>query len=47
VGAPYREMIAESEKIGTRYRMLYAEFNMPYVRKDVLLAHLLVDNIST
>ena len=37
------EMIAESEKIGDRYRMLYVDFNMPYVRKDVLLAHSLVD----
>ena len=43
VGHLIDEMIAESEKIGARYRMLYAEFNMPYVRKDAILAHLLVD----
>jgi hypothetical protein len=43
VGHLIDEMIAESEKIGARYRMLYAEFNMPYVRNDVFLAHLLVD----
>lgn len=43
VGNLIDEMIAECEKIGVRYRMLYAEFNMPYVRKDVVLAHLLVD----
>jgi hypothetical protein len=43
VGNLIDEMIAESEKIGARYRMFYAVFNMPYVRKDVFLAHLLVD----
>jgi hypothetical protein len=43
VGHLIDEMIAETEKIGTGYRTLYAEFNMPYVRKDVFLAHLLVD----
>jgi hypothetical protein len=43
VGHLIDEMIAESEKIGGRYRTLYAEFNMPYVRKDAFLAHLLVD----
>jgi hypothetical protein len=37
------EMIAESEEIGARYRMLYVEFNRPYIRKDVFLAHFLVD----
>ncbi len=43
VGRLIDEMIAESEKIGASYRILYAGFNMPYVRKDVFLAHLLVD----
>ena len=43
VGNLIDEMIVESEKIGARYRMLYAELDMPYVRKDVFLAHLLVD----
>ncbi len=37
------EMIAETEKIGARYRLLFADFNMPYVKKEVFLAHLLVD----
>ena len=37
------ELINESKKIGAKYRMLYTEFNMPHVRKEVLLAHLLVD----
>jgi hypothetical protein len=36
-------MIAECEKIGTAYRFLYIEFNMPYVSKEVFLAYLLVD----
>src|SRR5215212_9213342 len=43
VGNLIDEMIAESEKIGARYRMLYEELDMLYVRKDVFLAHLLVD----
>lgn len=43
VGNLIDELIVESEKIGARYRMLYSEFNMPHVRKDVFLAHLLVD----
>ena len=43
VGNLIDEMIVESEKIGAQYRLLYAEFNMPYVQKDVFLAHLLVD----
>lgn len=43
VGNLLDEMIVESEKIGARYRMLFTEFNMPHVRKDVFLAHLLVD----
>lgn len=43
VGNLIDEMIVESEKIGARYRMFYTEFNMPYVRKEVFLAHLLVD----
>lgn len=43
VGNLIEEMIAESEKIGASYRQLYTEFNMPYVRKEVFLAHVLVD----
>jgi hypothetical protein len=43
VGYLIDDMIAETEKIGARYRMLYAVFNMPYVQRNVLLAHLLVD----
>ena len=43
VGHLIDEMIMESEKIGARYRMLYGGLNMPYVRKDVILAHMLVD----
>ena len=43
VGHLIDEMIAVSEKIGARYRMLYVEFNMPHIRKDVLLAYSLVD----
>ena len=43
VGNLIDEMIAESEKIGTRYRLLYTDFNMPHVRKEVFLAHLFVD----
>lgn len=43
VGNLADEMIVESEKIGARYRVYYAEFNMPYVKKEVFLAHLLVD----
>ncbi len=37
------EMIAEAQKIGTCYRSQYTEFHMPYVRKEVFLAHLFVD----
>jgi hypothetical protein len=43
VGNLIDEMILESEKISARYRMLYTDFNMPYVKKEVFLAHLLVD----
>lgn len=43
VGNLIDEMIVESEKIGARYRQLYSGFNMPYVKRDVFLAHLLVD----
>jgi hypothetical protein len=43
IGNLIDEMILESEKIGSRYRMLYTDFNMPYVKKEVFLAHLLVD----
>jgi len=43
IGNLIHEMIVESDKIGSAYRMLYAELNMPYVKKDVFLAHLLVD----
>ena len=37
------EMIEQSTQISAQYRMLYTQFNMPYVRKEVFLAHLLVD----
>lgn len=47
VGNLIDELIVESEKIGAHYRKLYAEFNMPYVKKDVFLAHLLVDEYSS
>jgi hypothetical protein len=43
IGNLIDEMIVESERIGARYRLLYAEFNMPHVRKEAFLAHLLVD----
>jgi hypothetical protein len=43
VGNLIDEMILESEKIGARYRMFYADFNLPYIRRPVFLAHLLVD----
>ena len=43
VGHLIDEMIAESGKIGATYRRLYVALNMPYVSKDVFLAHLLVD----
>ncbi|HJQ14607.1 MAG TPA: hypothetical protein VJ830_07675 [Anaerolineales bacterium] len=43
VGHLVDEMITESVKIGARYRRSYAVFHMPDVRKDVFLAHLLVD----
>ncbi|HZJ23533.1 MAG TPA: hypothetical protein VFD54_09510 [Anaerolineales bacterium] len=43
VGNLINDMIVESEKIGARYRMFYTDFNMPYVKKEVFLAHLLVD----
>lgn len=43
VGNLIAEMIAEAQKIGTCYRSLYAEFNMPYVKKEVFLAHSSVD----
>ena len=43
VGNLIDEMIVESGKIGTSYRRLYVEFNLPHVKKEVFLAHLLVD----
>jgi hypothetical protein len=43
IGHLVDEMIVESEKTGSQYRLLYNEFNMPHVRKEVFLAHLLVD----
>lgn len=43
VGNLIDELIVETEKIGAHYRTLYAEFNTPYVKRDVFLAHLLVD----
>lgn len=43
VGNLIDELIVESEKIGAHYRTFYAEFNRPYIKRDVFLAHLLVD----
>lgn len=43
VGHLVDQLIAESERIGAKYRTFYPAFNMPYVRKEVFLAHLLVD----
>jgi hypothetical protein len=43
VGNLIDEMIVESENIGAQYRQLYTEFNPPHVQKEVVLAHLLVD----
>jgi hypothetical protein len=43
IGNLIHEMIVESDRISAQYRMLYTEFNMPYVKKEVFLAHLLVD----
>ncbi|HJS18553.1 MAG TPA: hypothetical protein VJ785_07380 [Anaerolineales bacterium] len=43
LGNLIEEIIAESEKISAQYRGFYAELNMPYVKKEVFLAHLLVD----
>ena len=43
IGNLIDELIDQSEKISVQYRLLYTEFNMPYVSKEVFLAHLLVD----
>jgi hypothetical protein len=43
VGHLVDELITESEKVGTKYRLFYPTFNMPHVKKDVFLAHVLVD----
>jgi hypothetical protein len=43
VGNLIDELIDQSEKISVCYRMLYAELNLPYVRKEVFLAYSLVD----
>lgn len=43
IGHLIQEMIVEADKLSTQYRRLYTEFNMPYVKKDVFLAHQLVD----
>lgn len=43
IGNLIDEFIDQPEKISAQYRMLCTEFNMPYVRKEVFLAHLLVD----
>ncbi len=37
------ELIDQSEKIGESYRSLYAEFNLPCVKKEIFLAYSLVD----
>jgi hypothetical protein len=37
------EMIGQSEKISSTYRMLYPPLNLPYVKKEVFQAYLLVD----
>ena len=43
IGNLIDEMIEQSEKVSAQYRMLYTELNMPYVRREVFLAHQLVD----
>jgi hypothetical protein len=43
VGNLIDELIDQSEKISTCYRVLYGELNLPYVRKEVFLAYSLVD----
>jgi hypothetical protein len=43
VGNLIDEMIDQSEKICTTYRMLYTQFNLPHVRNDVFQAYSLVD----
>jgi hypothetical protein len=37
------EFISQSKQISAKYRALYAEFNLPSVKKDVFLAYTLVD----
>ena len=43
VGNLIDELIDQTEKISASYRMLYAELNLPHVRKEVFLAYSLVD----
>jgi hypothetical protein len=43
VGNLIDELIDQSEKISTNYRILYADLNMPHVNKEVFLAYSLVD----
>src|SRR5574338_126587 len=43
VGNLIDEMIDQSERISSTYRMLYRQLNLPYVKPDVFQAHSLVD----
>jgi hypothetical protein len=43
VGNLIDELVDQSETISTRYRELYGELNLPYVRKEIFLAYSLVD----
>jgi hypothetical protein len=43
VGNLIDEMIDQSEKISSTYRMLYSQINLPYVKQDVFQAYSLVD----
>jgi hypothetical protein len=43
VGNLIDETIDQSEKIGSIYRLLYMQLNLPYVKKEVFQAYLLVD----
>jgi hypothetical protein len=43
IGNLIGEMIDQSERISSRYRSLYIQLNLPYVRKEVFQAYSLVD----
>ena len=43
VGNLIDEMIDQSEKISARYRILYTQLNLPYVKREVFQAYSLVD----